>query len=91
MEIGVGIDIGEAFVGKTLSHHREMVTCERCGWSFDSIRMSQEGSCPRCRVRDGVKSPLTDRSAEEIKPSFLDLIAEASEKIRREKDRLPGA
>jgi hypothetical protein len=67
-----------------------MVTCERCGWGFDSIRMSREGSCPRCRLRDGVRSPLTDQSVEEIKPSFLDLIAEASEKIRRQKDRLPG-
>jgi hypothetical protein len=66
-----------------------MVTCERCGWSFDSIRMSHEGSCPRCRLRDGVKSPLVDRGAKAAQPSFLDLVTEASEKVRREREGVP--
>lgn len=65
-----------------------MVTCDRCGWSFDSIRMSREGSCPRCRLRDGVHAPLTDERARDPQPSFLDLIAAASERVRREREGL---
>jgi hypothetical protein len=36
-----------------------MFKCERCGSTFNPIRVSSRQHCPRCRARDGVSVPLT--------------------------------
>jgi len=55
-----------------------MVKCERCGWGFNSVRLAHGGSCPRCRLRDGVRAPLVEDRSDPPAPSFLDLISQAS-------------
>jgi hypothetical protein len=37
---------------------RAMFRCERCGTSFAATRVEREGDCPRCWVREGVRTPL---------------------------------
>lgn len=65
---------------ETASRDRGMIggRCDRCGWSFNSIRLSGEGSCPRCRLRDGIQAPL-QQAGTDPPPGFLDLIAAAGE------------
>jgi hypothetical protein len=67
-----------------------MVKCERCGWSFNSIRLVHGGSCPRCRLRDGVLTPLIDEPDERAEPSLIDLFTEARERARQAKERSRG-
>ncbi len=35
-----------------------MFRCERCGTSFAASRVERQGNCPRCWVREGVKTSL---------------------------------
>jgi hypothetical protein len=39
----------------------EMFYCERCGTGFNAGAASSASSCPRCRSKDGVDSPLRFR------------------------------
>lgn len=36
-----------------------MFKCDRCGSSFNPIRVASSHNCPRCRARDRVDAPLT--------------------------------
>jgi hypothetical protein len=36
-----------------------LLKCDRCGSVFGPMQVTHEESCPRCRARDGVWSPLT--------------------------------
>ncbi|HTT95760.1 MAG TPA: hypothetical protein VMF55_13890 [Solirubrobacterales bacterium] len=36
-----------------------MFYCERCGTSFNAAAMQGAMACPRCRLKEGVYSPLT--------------------------------
>jgi phage FluMu protein Com len=36
-----------------------MIRCTRCGSGFSAFHSTDEISCPRCRVRDGVTSDFT--------------------------------
>jgi hypothetical protein len=36
-----------------------MFRCDRCGSSFNPLRVSRTEICPRCRAREGVSAPLT--------------------------------
>ncbi len=67
-----------------------MVKCERCGWSFNSVRLVHGGSCPRCRLRDGMLTPLTDERHERREPSLIDLFTEAGERVKRAQARSRG-
>jgi hypothetical protein len=35
-----------------------MLSCNRCGSSYDEMAVASIGSCPRCRGRDGVTTEL---------------------------------
>jgi hypothetical protein len=36
-----------------------MFRCERCGSSYSAMHAAAIESCPRCRIRDGIESPLS--------------------------------
>lgn len=64
-----------------------MVSCRRCGLSFDAVRLSREGSCPRCRLRDGVRSPLTGEGVPDRAPIAINGLADAPRRLAGE---VPG-
>jgi protein-arginine kinase activator protein McsA len=43
-----------------------LLGCERCGTSFSERRGHGLASCPRCRVRDGVRAPLVRAQGAEV-------------------------
>jgi hypothetical protein len=63
-----------------------MLKCDRCGWSFDSVRLAREGSCPRCRLRDGVAAPLAPEPDQRQALSFFDLISDATKRVKPGKE-----
>jgi hypothetical protein len=66
-----------------------MVRCERCGWNFGAVRLVEGASCPRCRRRDGVSTPLATAPETGIEPGFIDLITEASRRLEGRKKAVP--
>ena len=46
-----------------------MYDCERCGSSFNPLRIASPETCPRCCAREGLREPLSFSLFKEMKPA----------------------
>jgi hypothetical protein len=60
-----------------------MIRCTRCGSGFSALHSTDEISCPRCRVRDGVTSDFTAAASNGSVPMEMTSLSEMTRRIER--------